>query len=664
MIHPDIVERIKASVNCPDLLEPSKNRMFCCPLCGSGHGIHGTGAVKHYPESNTWHCFSCNTGGDVIDLYRHQTGAGFEEAINALAARAGISIDASKAKKPPLTGDRARKDECIMDDIKTPENAPQARIDYTEYYNKSAERLDDPAALSYLTGRGISTETARLFNIGYDPEADPATAPGAISDSGKKYSRPRIIIPCTQDFYIARAVQPDCPQQYKAPNPKGSQTALFNERALETERAVFVVEGVFDALAVIECGEPAVALNGKGNGRLLLQALKKTRNRPGFIICPDNDADPNTASDTLQTAKELCHDLQAAGYKAIICNAAGSCKDLNDALQADRAQFEEALTAAVKELLRNELDDFWDAIQNEKYKPNKTGLKFFDYLTGGGIVNQSLLLLAAAPGTGKTTLAQQIAESIAGHGRPIIFLNFEMAREQLLAKAISARLHNRGYYKTAMQVLQGYRWTPQDRKWIEEAIRDYRAEQYPFIRYNPDGVTSNLDSLLDYLQAAGARARAEGKQAPAAVIDYLHLITTTERIDTAELLKRAVTGLKQYAIDFDTFVIAIIATNRIGNSGGRLRMDHARDTSNLEYTADYHITLNYAAVEDGEDRSRIEEELALAGSAAKRDMILRIEKNRFGVPGKYAKVYFDAANSLFYGQTKTSATVPKQYDII
>ena len=106
MIHPDIVERIKASVNCSDLLEPSKNRMFCCPKCGSGHGIHGTGAVKYYSDSKEWHCHKCGAHGDVIDLYQHQTGAGFKEAINALAARAGISIDASKAKKPLLTGDQ------------------------------------------------------------------------------------------------------------------------------------------------------------------------------------------------------------------------------------------------------------------------------------------------------------------------------------------------------------------------------------------------------------------------------------------------------------------------------------------------------------------------------------------------------------------------------
>lgn len=660
-----IKDCIKANISCRDLLEPSKSGLYCCPVCNSGHGPHKTGAVKYYPESNTWYCHACNAGGDVIDLYGRIHGSEFNEAITELSARAGIRLPetAAEQKNAPQTRKKKESDKHIAEDKKTAKIKSQAGTDYSAYYNHCAGRLSGDAALSYLQARGISMETAALFNIGYDPEADPATAPGAISDSRKKYPEPRLIIPCTKDFYIARAVQPDCSPQYKAPNPKGSQTALFNEQALETERAVFVVEGVFDALAVIECGEPAVALNGSGNGKLLLQALKNEQNRPAFIICPDNDEEPRTAARTQKQAEALCSDLQAAGYKAVIYNIAGSCKDAGDALTADRPRLEEAVKAALEEVNRDDLTVFLETITSTAYKPNRTGLDFFDDLTGGGIVNQSLMLLAAAPGTGKTTLAQQVAESIAHEERPVLFLNFEMAREQLLAKAISARLHKSGYHKTAMQVLQGYRWTPQDRKWIEEAIRDYRAEQYPFIRYNPTGTSADLDSLKKFLNGEGDAARAEGRRAPAAVIDYLHLITSKERIETAELLKRAIIALKTYAIEYNTFVVAVCATNRESSKSGKLGMESVRDSSNLEYTADYHVTLNYTELDKGKGsttRADIEERLAQAGGTAPRDMTLRVVKNRFGIPGKTAEVYFKAAYNLFYGKAEEPETLPEQ----
>ena len=38
--------RIKRDVRCKDLLAPSKNGLYCCPMCHSGHKEHRTGAVQ------------------------------------------------------------------------------------------------------------------------------------------------------------------------------------------------------------------------------------------------------------------------------------------------------------------------------------------------------------------------------------------------------------------------------------------------------------------------------------------------------------------------------------------------------------------------------------------------------------------------------------------
>ena len=82
-------------------------------------------------------------------------------------------------------------------------------------------------------------------------------------------------------------------------------------------------------------------------------------------------------------------------------------------------------------------DDFMAKIQTEAYKPIQTGMPAFDKLLGGGILRQSLVILTAAPGIGKTAFAQQVFEAMAMQGADVLFLNLEMSREQLIARSIS-----------------------------------------------------------------------------------------------------------------------------------------------------------------------------------------------------------------------------------
>lgn len=41
---------------------------YICPLCGSGKGKNRTGAFFIYDKGIKWKCFSCDKGGDVLDL--------------------------------------------------------------------------------------------------------------------------------------------------------------------------------------------------------------------------------------------------------------------------------------------------------------------------------------------------------------------------------------------------------------------------------------------------------------------------------------------------------------------------------------------------------------------------------------------------------------------
>ena len=660
-------ETIKRDIPCTDYLEKSKSGLYCCPICSSGHGSNGTGAVKYYPDTNTWYCHACNEGGDVIDAYRAANGCDYNDALLYLAARAGINIDQrptaaddfkTDAIERPQSDFISEKDTQHSQQTKAPQNANTGRTgqtaDFTAYYEYCRGNLNDPAAVSYLAGRGISIDTASSCGIGYDPAADPAAAPGAMGNEYKPHPAPRIIIPCSRSHYVARSIDPNTPTEYKAMNPNtqkgGGSVSLFIASELcRGADVVFITEGAFDALSFLEAGAAAIALNSKGNGKLLVQALQHQPAKAAFVIVPDNDSDPKTAADTMKRANDLNNDLQGMGYNSIVYNVAGDYHDANDALQADRAAFMKRITAAVDELNRDYLTDFLEKVQTEAYKPHPTGLNFFDNLLGGGIVNQTLLLLLAAPAAGKTTLIQQLAEAMAANQRPVVYLNFEMSREQMLSKAISAKLYKNGGDKSMTGILQGYKWTDDERAAITRIVDDYRRTNYPYIRYNPPGASSELTQLLSYLKATGDAAKAADRQAPAVVVDYLHLITSSDKLDTAELIKAAIKGLHDYAVNYDTFVIAIAAVNREAMKDGRITLNSGRDSSGIEFTGDYILSLNYADLESKKVKTKDIEAVSEMQNQSKRLMVLRVLKNRAGRQGNDTKLMFDAVHNIFYG---------------
>lgn len=295
------------------------------------------------------------------------------------------------------------------------------------------------------------------------------------------------------------------------------------------------------------------------------------------------------------------------------------------------------------------LTTFFNRISGDDYKPYKTGLSFFDNLLDGGPVKKTMLLLLAAPAAGKTTLCQQIAESMSEHGKPVLYVNLEMSREQMIAKSLSARCTLAGEPMTTLEVMQGYRWTPNQREAVTNALDQYRERVAPKLDYNPDGITGDLEKLTGYLDAIGKRARAAGEPGPVVVLDYLHLLTWPGE-DVANVIKKSMQVLKEYAINYDTISIAISATNRDSNRAGRITMESGRDSSGIEYTGDYILSLNYYQVDQGNVKTSDNDKMAVLTGRPWRQMLLRVLKNRFGIAGRPARVYFHSAGNRFYAE--------------
>jgi len=298
------------------------------------------------------------------------------------------------------------------------------------------------------------------------------------------------------------------------------------------------------------------------------------------------------------------------------------------------------------------VDSFLQTVQTRRYEPMQTGISDIDKAIGGGFIRQQLVLLGAAPGAGKTALAQWIFEGMAKRGTACIFLNLEMAQEQILARSLSRIAAQQGAKIKAIEILQGYKWTSLQRAQIMGAAAAYKDEIAPRMVYNPQGVTANLDSILAYMKQEAQRAEAAGDQAPVCVLDYLQIVRGNDREDAATVIKRAVAGFKGYAIKHNTLVFVIIAHNRESNKTGAVTMEAGRDTSALEYSADLQLALTYTLCMKGKDNQKPKSPDELTQEEKQR-VTLKITKGRF-TGGAMVDLHFN-------GETMTYTQIVKDF---
>ena len=100
-------ERIKAALDIERVVsfygyEPNKQGFVSCPF----HSER-TASFKIYPKSNSFYCFGCGAGGDVIDFVRLLYGLDFRQACLRLEADFGL-VGGQSAASPELS-EKAKK---------------------------------------------------------------------------------------------------------------------------------------------------------------------------------------------------------------------------------------------------------------------------------------------------------------------------------------------------------------------------------------------------------------------------------------------------------------------------------------------------------------------------------------------------------------------------
>ncbi len=269
----------------------------CCPF-------HAEKTPSFYVYDDGYHCFGCGAHGDAIGFVMATRGASFMDAVQSLAAEAGLEIP-----RPEPSADAAERRRLDL----------QAVLDAAgASYAKRLASAEGAMAREYLARRGITVASIEKFGLGWSGEGRGALAAelgaqgvtqaqlleaGLLREADNGVPRElffnRLMFPIRdrrgRTISFGGRILGDGQPKYL----NGPETALFSKRrtlygldlAREPVRkgaALVVVEGYMDVIALHQAGfAGAVAPLGTALTEDQLEEL--WRQSPSPSLCFDGD---------------------------------------------------------------------------------------------------------------------------------------------------------------------------------------------------------------------------------------------------------------------------------------------------------------------------------------------------------------------------------------
>ncbi len=230
--------------------------------------------------------------------------------------------------------------------------------------------------------------------------------------------------------------------------------------------------------------------------------------------------------------------------------------------------------------LGNQLEEAWTRL--ERLHENKgelrgvpTGYKELDNLLSG-FQNSDLIILAARPSVGKTTLALDFARLAATkHNIGVGIFSLEMSSQQLVDRMLAAESR-----VSAWQLRTGGLSTGgQDFMHLRDALD--RLSKAPIY------IDDQPSSSIVHIRSVARRMKAE-HGIGMIMIDYLQLMSTSKNYDSmVNQVTEISRSLKALARELDVPVIALSQLSRaVEQRGGEPRLSDLRDSGSIEQDAD------------------------------------------------------------------------------
>lgn len=350
-------------------------------------GVDKTPSFMVSPEKGIWHDFSANKGGDIFTFIMEVEGIGFREALEKLAAQAGVDLTKYRGGDPQVSRKKAR--------------AREALALATKYYQACLVRSKNVCEYVFYQ-RNLNRKTVEEFKIGYSPASGKALltalkkrgfseeeldVAGLLNRFKSDMFRDRMMVPFIDTTgnvigYTARVLGKGEPKYLNTP-----ETLLFNKsrfifglyQAKESIRRngfVVIVEGNMDVISSHQAGvKEAVATSGTAMTEQHLKALSNLTS--DIRLAYDGDAAGVKAT---ERAIMLAGDL---GIDLTVISDYHGAKDPDELIQKDPKLWQAAVNKsvpAVDWLLKKyeETVDLSSAPGKRKY--SDVALKLLDYV--------------------------------------------------------------------------------------------------------------------------------------------------------------------------------------------------------------------------------------------------------------------------------------------
>jgi replicative DNA helicase len=283
--------------------------------------------------------------------------------------------------------------------------------------------------------------------------------------------------------------------------------------------------------------------------------------------------------------------------------------------------------------LKDTLHDAWERLDHlhktsHEIRGVPTGFKELDDKLAG-LQKSDLIILAARPSMGKTSLALDIARKAAiNHNVPVAMFSLEMSSQQLVDRMLAAESQ-----VDSWKIRTGHNLSvEQDFKAIGDAIS--RLSNTPI--YIDDQPGNNILKMR-----AVARRLKNEKGLGLIVVDYLQLMMPTNTRNSDNMVQQVTEisrSLKNLARELDVPVLALSQLSRaVEQRGGKPRLSDLRDSGSIEQDADVVIFIHRESDQDAGGR--------------KEEAEILIEKHRNGPTG-IAKLFFDTKKTTFLSMDK------------
>ncbi len=284
--------------------------------------------------------------------------------------------------------------------------------------------------------------------------------------------------------------------------------------------------------------------------------------------------------------------------------------------------------------LRESLADAWARLEHlhehrDELRGVRTGFKDLDNMLAG-LQKSDLIILAARPSMGKTSLALDIARQAATlHKTTVGIFSLEMSAQQLIDRMVAAEAKVNSW-----SLRTGHITDQEDFTRIHDAYD--RLSQAPIFIDDQPG-----SNILKMRAVARRLKREQGLGL--LIVDYLQLMVPTGARATDSLVQQVTEisrSLKTLARELDVPVLALSQLSRaVEQRGGKPRLSDLRDSGSIEQDADVVMFIHRE-----DKRSPDAEKTNIAE--------ILIEKHRNGPVGK-VELYFDEKRTTFTSIDKT-----------